>query len=253
MLALGGQGVWRGLRVDRCRLREIPQPSAHPIHGRPSAVGDDGVGACGALGAAALRLLPDTPDVEAQRVELSIAMASAHAASGELDEARRISARSSSGCRPRILAACPSSRSAPVEHMLGRNRAADARLLQAYRQQPDVDSAEAVLLQLELAGGCALAVCCGALQLCCGVLELGDRFGALAAAGERFGGEHPAASGLDGTPAPSARAAASSAIFAASAALWRASATRAVARWANVASAASCAPCRSAPTPWRSS
>jgi DNA-binding CsgD family transcriptional regulator len=106
--------------------------------------------------AAALRLLPATPDVEDHRVELSIAMASAHVASGDLEEARRILCEilerlpAEDPSRVSVTAFC-----AGVEHMLGRNRAADARLLEAYRQQPDVESPAAVRLQLELAGGCA--------------------------------------------------------------------------------------------------
>jgi DNA-binding CsgD family transcriptional regulator/tetratricopeptide (TPR) repeat protein len=106
--------------------------------------------------AAALALLPETADTECQRIELLVALATARAGSGRLDQSRdtlcelldRLPAEHP--IRVPIVAAC-----AGVEHLLGRHRDAHSRLTRAYRAERDTGSLSAVLLQMELAAGAA--------------------------------------------------------------------------------------------------
>ena len=104
--------------------------------------------------AAALRLLPDTPAALGHRIELLIAMATAHGASGQLEDSRsalcEVLERLPEGDSNRVtvIAYC-----AGVEHLLGRHREADARLGHAHRAQATADSVDAVLLKIEIAAG----------------------------------------------------------------------------------------------------
>ena len=104
--------------------------------------------------AAALRLLPDTPAALAQRIELLIAMATTHGASGQLEDSRAALCEvlerlpEADPNRVTVVAYC-----AGVEHLLGRHRDADARLARAHRAQATADSVEAVLLKIEIAAG----------------------------------------------------------------------------------------------------
>ena len=103
---------------------------------------------------AALRLLPDTPECEPERVGLLIAMATALGGSGQLEQSRatlcEVLDRLAPGDPGRVpaVAYC-----AGVEHLLGRHRDADARLSVAHRELEDAGSVEAVMLKLELAAG----------------------------------------------------------------------------------------------------
>jgi DNA-binding CsgD family transcriptional regulator len=87
-------------------------------------------------------------------VQLLVALATALAGAGQLEASRDVLAqllgRLAHGHPARIpvVAFC-----AGVEHLLGRHRAADARLTEALGQLTDGQSAEAVQLKLELAAG----------------------------------------------------------------------------------------------------
>ncbi len=106
--------------------------------------------------AAALRLLPSGSEVEAQRIGLLIAMATALGGSGQLQESRsaltEVLERLPAGhpARVRIVAYC-----AAVEHLLGRHPEARLRLTEAHRLLADHASPEAVALKIELAAGCS--------------------------------------------------------------------------------------------------
>jgi hypothetical protein len=103
---------------------------------------------------AALRLLPDRPQEDAERrLGMLVMLASALAATGRLEEAldtlletfARIPAESAD-LRVRLVAACAS-----CENALGRHGAAHARLLHALAGFSDDGSAAAAALQVELA------------------------------------------------------------------------------------------------------
>ena len=101
---------------------------------------------------AALRLLPDAPDTEGQRIELLLAMANALAGAGEIEQSHSALCEvlgrmpAEHPARLAIVAAC-----AGVELLLGRLRDARSRLTLAHRSQQDTRSRAAVLLQIELA------------------------------------------------------------------------------------------------------
>src|SRR4051794_332247 len=103
--------------------------------------------------AAALRLLPEVPRNDGRRLGLLIALASAQAATGRLEEAlstlkeaiERVPP-SLPDLRVRLIAAC-----AGCENPLGRHYAAHARLLCAFDALEEHDSATAAALQVELA------------------------------------------------------------------------------------------------------
>jgi DNA-binding CsgD family transcriptional regulator/RecA/RadA recombinase len=103
---------------------------------------------------AALRLLPDAPGTEGQRIELLLAMANARAGAGEIGQSHRALCEAlermpaEHPARLSIVAAC-----AGVELLLGRLHDARSRLTLAYRSQQDTRSAAAVRLQIELAAG----------------------------------------------------------------------------------------------------
>jgi len=102
---------------------------------------------------AALRLLPDRPDVDGRRLAMLVALAGAQAATGRLDDAldallqalARVSPEHAQ-LRVRLVAACAS-----CENALGRHAAAHARLLHARAEFPDDGSAAGAALQIELA------------------------------------------------------------------------------------------------------
>ena len=106
--------------------------------------------------AAALRLLPETPDTEGRRIELLLAMANSLLGAGLIEPSRdtlcevleRMPAEHPA--RLAIVAGC-----ARVEHLLGRHGDAHSRLSLAYRAAPDKRSLRAVFLQIELAAGAA--------------------------------------------------------------------------------------------------
>ena len=97
-----------------------------------------------ALAAAALRLLPDRPQEDAERrLGMLVALASAQAATGRLAEAldtlladARAVPPERAELRVRLVAACAS-----CENALGRHDAAHARLLHALDELPDDGSA----------------------------------------------------------------------------------------------------------------
>jgi DNA-binding CsgD family transcriptional regulator len=102
---------------------------------------------------AALRLLPAGPEAAQQRLELLVALATAQAAVGNLEQAlatlmETLELLPASGVelRVRVVAAC-----AALENLLGRHRAAHDRLLRALRELPGSRSAVAGTLQAELA------------------------------------------------------------------------------------------------------
>ena len=104
--------------------------------------------------AAALRLLPESADAEAHRIELLIAIATSLGASGQLEASRSTLAEVLERLPPQdpsrvpLVAYC-----AGVEHLLGRHHDADARLVRAHRLQEDSGGVEAVLLKVEIAAG----------------------------------------------------------------------------------------------------
>jgi ATP/maltotriose-dependent transcriptional regulator MalT len=106
--------------------------------------------------AAALRLLPDTaPPMD--RITLGTALARALAAAGQFTQAHAVLLDSlavvphdAAALRARLTADC-----AGIEQILGRHRAAHARLLGGLERLSDPGSPEAVLLMLELAADCA--------------------------------------------------------------------------------------------------
>lgn len=139
---------------------------------------------------AALRLLPERADTEAQRVQLMIALATALGDAGHLEESRlalsQLLDRLGAGdpARVPVLAFC-----AGVEHLLGRHRAAEARLTSALRVLPDMDSIDAVHLLVELASGAGFTnrydeMLRWARQAHEGATRLGQRALAVAAAGQ---------------------------------------------------------------------
>ena len=140
--------------------------------------------------AAALRLLPDAADAEAQRIELAIAMGTALGASGQLEASRSTLSEALDGMAPEDPARVPAvAYCAGVEHLLGRHRDADARLVRMHREQQDSGSVEAVLLKIEIAAGHAyqnrhedMLAC--AEQAFTGATELGLRAAAVAAIGQ---------------------------------------------------------------------
>lgn len=103
---------------------------------------------------AALRLLPVGPDTEVRRVELMIAMATALAGAGHLEESKRtlgeLLERLPAEKAPRVpvVAFC-----AGVEHLLGRHRDADDRVLGELSNLPEPASLAAAQLMAELAAG----------------------------------------------------------------------------------------------------
>ena len=104
--------------------------------------------------AAALRLLPEAPDIEGRRIELLLAMANALFGAGLIEQGHTALSEvlermpSEHPGRLAIVAAC-----AGVELLLGRHRDARSRLTLAYRSEQDTRSPAAVLLQIELAAG----------------------------------------------------------------------------------------------------
>jgi DNA-binding CsgD family transcriptional regulator len=102
---------------------------------------------------ASLRLLPQRPDQAQRRLELLIPLATCLASIGRLEQALRalldaqpLLPASSVEIRMRLVAAC-----ATLENLLGRHRAAHARLLAALDGLPEHHSAAGGVLQVELA------------------------------------------------------------------------------------------------------
>jgi DNA-binding NarL/FixJ family response regulator len=103
---------------------------------------------------AALRLLPDVPEGNAERrLSLLVPLATALAAAGRLEEALETLLRTLEQVPPeladlrvRLVAACAS-----CENALGRHDAAHARLLHALAEFPDDGTAGGAALQVELA------------------------------------------------------------------------------------------------------
>ena len=105
------------------------------------------------LFAAALRLLTSA-GAPTERVELLGALAAAHAAAGQFDEAHVATVASLEllsadqlAARVRLTATC-----AGLEHLLGRQQEAHTRLMTALDSLADLTSPEAVTLMIELAG-----------------------------------------------------------------------------------------------------
>ena len=170
-LAAGGWRARAHARVAALLAARDAGPSAQAPHVERSAVSGD-AGAVAVLVAAAvanaprapalaarwyaaaLRLLPESAAAEPQRVELLVAMATALGGSGQLDASRsalcevldRLPADGPG--RVPVVAYC-----AGVEHLLGRHRDADARLLEIYGLHEQRGSVEAVLLEIEIAAG----------------------------------------------------------------------------------------------------
>src|SRR4051812_42164439 len=103
--------------------------------------------------AAALRLLPGTPETAFRRLELLVGRAQALAATGELEHALQALADALAlvgpelaPVRARLVAGC-----AMCENLLGRHAAAHARLLGALSELGDPGSAAAADLEVELA------------------------------------------------------------------------------------------------------
>ena len=103
--------------------------------------------------AAALRLLPETPDAAFRRLELLVGVAQALAATGELEralealtEGLELVGPELAPVRARLVAGC-----AMCENLLGRHAAAHARLLSALDALGETGSAAAADLQVELA------------------------------------------------------------------------------------------------------
>jgi hypothetical protein len=101
---------------------------------------------------AALRILPPGPETANERLGLLVALATAQAAVGRLEQAlgtllEALELLPGAGeLRVRVVAAC-----AALENLLGRHRAAHDRLLRALRELPDGQPAAAGTLQAELA------------------------------------------------------------------------------------------------------
>src|SRR6478609_4265648 len=103
--------------------------------------------------AAALRLLPETPETLPSRLELHVGLAQALAATGRLEQALvalddglSLVGPELAPVRARLVAGC-----AMCENLLGRHAAAHARLLSALDELGETGSAAAADLQVELA------------------------------------------------------------------------------------------------------
>ncbi len=157
--------------------------------------------------AAALRLLPHTAETEPQRIELLIAEATALGGSGQLEASRNVLGtvldRLPPGAPGRValVGYC-----AAVEHLMGRHRDADARLLRCHEALTDSASPDAVAVQIELAAGAAyqnrVAEMTGwTEQALAGATALGDPALGMAAAGQlalaHYFGGRPTAAALD--------------------------------------------------------
>ena len=170
-LAAGGWRARAHARVAALLAARNAGPSAQAPHVERSAVSGD-AGAVTVLVAAAvasaprapalaarwyaaaLRLLPESAAGEPRRVELLVAMATALGGSGQLEASRHALCEvldrlpADDPGRVPVVAYC-----AGVEHLLGRHRDADARLLQSYGLHEQRGSAEAVQLEIEIAAG----------------------------------------------------------------------------------------------------
>jgi DNA-binding CsgD family transcriptional regulator len=140
--------------------------------------------------AAAMRLLPDGPGAEPQRIELLIARATALGGSGQLEASRdalcevldRLPADAPD--RVAVIAYC-----AGVEHLLGRHRDAHARLSRGHDALSDATSRDGVGLKIELAAGGGYEnraddMHAAAQQALAGAVRLGDPTLEMAAAGQ---------------------------------------------------------------------
>jgi len=116
---------------------------------------------------AALRLLPDRPQEDAERrLGMLVTLASALAATGRLEEALETLLETLGRIEPehaelrvRLIAACAS-----CENALGRHAAAHARLLHALSELPDDAGAGGAALQVELAADALYDSDFGAMQ-----------------------------------------------------------------------------------------
>jgi DNA-binding CsgD family transcriptional regulator len=105
---------------------------------------------------AALRLLDDSADADARRLELLVPMATALGAAGRLRESRdalrevlRVLPPDLAPVRVQVIPFI-----AMIEHLLGDHEAAHTLLLGALHEQTDPTSKEAAVLQFELAADC---------------------------------------------------------------------------------------------------
>ena len=139
---------------------------------------------------AALSLLPEGAQTEAKRVELMIASATALGGAGHLNASQGALSELLERLPPEhpawisVVAYC-----AGVEHLLGRHRAADARLRRALAVVTDMASVEAVRLMVELAAGAGYENRYEDMLRCAhdafeGATRLGERALAVAAAGQ---------------------------------------------------------------------
>jgi DNA-binding CsgD family transcriptional regulator len=146
-IAARAHHVERCARVGDEAATAILEQAAHQAAARAPAVAARWL-------SAALRLLPDPPEGNAERrLGLLVPLATALAASGRLEEALDALLQTLeqipselADLRVRVVAACAS-----CENALGRHDAAHARLLHALAEFPDDGSARGAALQVELA------------------------------------------------------------------------------------------------------
>ena len=146
-IAAQAHHVERSARVGDEAAAAILEQAAHQATARAPAVAARWL-------SAALRLLPDPPDGNAERrLGMLVPLATALAASGRLEEALATLLQTleqippeQADLRVRLVAAC-----AACENALGRHDAAHARLLHALAEFPDDGSARGAALQVELA------------------------------------------------------------------------------------------------------
>jgi DNA-binding NarL/FixJ family response regulator len=146
-LAARAHHIDRSARVGDEAAAAILEQAAHQAGARAPAVAARWL-------SAALRLLPDPPEGNAERrLGMLVPLATALAASGRLEEALDTLLRTLAQIPPdlaelrvRLVAACAS-----CENALGRHDAAHARLLHALAEFPDDGTAGGAALQVELA------------------------------------------------------------------------------------------------------
>ena len=159
-LAARAHHVERSARLGDEEAAAVLEQAAHQAAARAPAVAARWL-------SAALRLLPDRPQEDAERrLGMLAALASAQAATGRLAEAletllealERIPPERAE-LRVRLVAACAS-----CENALGRHGAAHARLLHALAELPDDGGAGGAALQVELAADALYDSDFGAMQ-----------------------------------------------------------------------------------------
>ncbi len=152
LAARGGSPTARAHHLARCARPGDTESLAVLVEAARGAAARAPATAAGWF-AAALRLLPETPEAAFQRLELLLGLAQALAATGNLEEALAALTEAlglvgpeHAPVRARLVAAC-----AMCENLLGRHAAAHARLLTALNELGETGSAAAADLQVELA------------------------------------------------------------------------------------------------------